>query len=453
MFPVPFSVRVDTGQLSITPRRRCSGLFKKGAFCAVFLFCLSATAHAAWQLVLTEQGKRVDIDRESIVPESGGKYRVKSRVMLDKPIVDPRTAAAYQSIEIMHSFNCAERTRATLSRKYYKENGDLLNQEEIKSPFYMVVKSGTADDRLLRAVCRAKDAVAFEGIGSEILERLRKHNATLIAQETKKRRSASSRTDIRIDSAARGIKAQASKKPKSAAVKDTRVIPEGSPSVWLYSGDKTGPGLWGRLRPEYALCSSGKRQSPIDIRDTVALDLEPFRADYSPAMMRVIDSEKGLSLTVYGGGMAFQGKEYELKRVQFHRPAETRVGGRTFDMEAQLLHRDDEGKLAIVSVLFERGQENPVVQLGLNNLPLERGGEFFPPDQRIEVERLLPEDRRYFAFMGSLSSPPCTEGVVWIVFRQPRQVSPAQIEIFERLYAPNARPVQPAYDRLIKESR
>ncbi|MDR2507647.1 MAG: carbonic anhydrase family protein [Candidatus Accumulibacter sp.] len=458
MFPVPFSVKADAGQLSMKPLGGCSRFSKKGVFRAVFLFCLgfSMTAHAAWQLVLTEQGKRIDIDRESIVPESGEKYQVKSRVVLDKPIVDPRTAAAYQSIEITHSFNCAERIRATLSRRYYKENGELLNQEEIKSPFYMVVKSGTADDRLLRAVCRAKDAVAFEGIGPEILERLRKHNTALIAQETKKRRGTSSRTDIRIESTARGAKTLVSKKPKSAALKNALVTPENSPSArppWSYSGDKTGPALWGRLRPEYALCSSGKRQSPIDIRDTVALDLEPFRADYSPAMMRVIDSDKGLALTVYGGGMAFQGKKYELKRIDFHRPAETRMHGKTFDMEAQLVHHNGEGKLAIVSVLFERGQENPVVQLGLNNLPLERGGEFFPPDQRIEVEHLLPEDRRYFAFMGSLSSPPCTEGVVWIVFRQPRQVSSAQIEIFERLYAPNARPVQPAYDRLIKESR
>ena len=117
------------------------------------------------------------------------------------------------------------------------------------------------------------------------------------------------------------------------------------------------------------------------------------------------------------------------------------------------MHKAEDGKLAIVSILFENGVENPVVQMVLNNLPLEPRGEVVPPAQSIDLSRLVPDNRRYFTFMGSLTTPPCTEDVLWLVLKQPQQLSPEQLAIFQRLYPPNARPVQPAYGRIVKESR
>ena len=122
-------------------------------------------------------------------------------------------------------------------------------------------------------------------------------------------------------------------------------------------------------------------------------------------------------------------------------------------MDAQLMHKSADGKLAIVAVLFESGGENPVIQTVLNNLPLESGGEVAPPGQLIDVGRLITDNRRYYTFMGSLTMPPCTEEVLWLVLKQPHQMSPEQLSIFQRLYPPNARPVQPANGRIIKESR
>ena len=123
------------------------------------------------------------------------------------------------------------------------------------------------------------------------------------------------------------------------------------------------------------------------------------------------------------------------------------------DLEVQLLHRADDGKLAVVSILFEQGEENPVIQAALNNLPLEKGDEVAPSGQTIDLNRLLPDDRGYFTFMGSLTTPPCTEDVLWLVLKKPRSASADQLAILQRLYSPNARPVQPAHGRIIKESR
>ena len=189
------------------------------------------------------------------------------------------------------------------------------------------------------------------------------------------------------------------------------------------------------------------------MRDGIAVDLEPIQFAYRPSFFRVVDSGRNLQVAVYGGGLGLLGKNYELIRILFHRPSETRIDGKTFDMEAQLVHRAEDGKLAIVSLLLERGAENPVIQMVLHNLPLAKSGEVAPPAQSLDMNRLLPERQAYFTFMGSLTTPPCTENVLWLVLKQPQQVSVEQLEIFQRLYPPNARPVQASYGRIIKESR
>jgi carbonic anhydrase len=121
-------------------------------------------------------------------------------------------------------------------------------------------------------------------------------------------------------------------------------------------------------------------------------------------------------------------------------------------MVVHLVHKSAEGQLAVVAVLLEKGSEHPLIQTLWNNLPLEQDMEV-TPDEAIDLNKLLPENRTYWTYMGSLTTPPCTEGVVWMVFKQPVQVAEQQVAIFSRLYRNNARPVQPAHGRLIKESR
>lgn len=416
---------------------------------------LPAAASAAWQTVAVEQGKRVEIDRESIVAGPGTTLTARGRVVLDRPIVDPRTSTVYRIIEIESRYDCAERTHATLKRTYFKDEGDTLRQEEVSSPFEMPVRSGTPDDRLLREVCRPKGSAQSTQSVNETLDKvnelagdLRKANEALVEQAVKKdlqrltRQSASAQNGKAVSPARKNNSARPAATPAEPA----------SRTAWSYEG-VGGPQLWGRLRPEYAACASGRRQSPIDLRDGFAVDLEPIQFFYKPAAYRVIDGVRQLQLAVYGGGLMVMGKQYRLMHIHFHNPSEITVSGKSFDMEAQLVHQADDGKTAIVSVLLEKGTENPVVQAALNNLPLESGGEVAPPGQTIDPSLLLPGSRNYFTFMGSLTQPPCTENVLWMVIKQPQQVSPEQLSILQRLYKPNARPVQPTFGRIIKESR
>jgi carbonic anhydrase len=145
------------------------------------------------------------------------------------------------------------------------------------------------------------------------------------------------------------------------------------------------------------------------------------------------------------------GRRFELAQFHFHRPSEERIDGKQFDMVAHLVHKDADGRLAVVAVLLERGSAHALVQSVWNNLPLEKGDEV-SARAPLDLNQLLPKDTRYFTYMGSLTTPPCSEGVLWMVMQQPVSVSGEQIDVFARLYPMNARPVQQASGRLIKQS-
>jgi carbonic anhydrase len=234
--------------------------------------------------------------------------------------------------------------------------------------------------------------------------------------------------------------------PKAAAVhRDSHLH-------WSYEG-AGGPDTWARLKPEFAKCGIGTRQSPIDLRDGIQVQLEPVRFDYKPGPFRVIDNGHTVQVNVAPGNfIEVNGRRFELQQFHFHRPSEERIAGRQFDLSVHLVHKDGEGRLAVVAVVLERGAAQPVVQSVWNNLPLEKGEEQ-AAQVPLDLQLLLPAERGYFTYMGSLTTPPCSEGVLWMVMKQPVAVSAEQIAIFSRLYPMNARPLQASSGRMIKESQ
>ena len=242
--------------------------------------------------------------------------------------------------------------------------------------------------------------------------------------------------------------------PRRAAPRKPPAV-ESAPAAhaahWDYAGSG-GPETWGQLKPEFSKCTNGTRQSPIDIRDGIKVELDPVRFDYKPSGFRVVDDGHTVQVNVgAGNSIEVLGRRYELLQFHFHRPSEERVNGKQFDMVVHLVHKDLEGRLAVVAVLLDRGAAQGVVQSVWNNLPLEKGDEV-PARTTLNLNDLLPPERSYFTYMGSLTTPPCSEGVLWMVMKQPVPISAEQIGIFARLYPMNARPIQSASGRLIKES-
>ncbi|WP_243420348.1 carbonic anhydrase family protein [Janthinobacterium sp. 78] len=248
--------------------------------------------------------------------------------------------------------------------------------------------------------------------------------------------------------------ARAAARAKRAAV--VKAAPPPPPPVargthWSYEGD-SGPANWSKINVDWAKCGNGSRQSPIDIRDGMKVELEQISFDYRPSSFSVVDNGHTVQVGVSGGNyITVQNRMFELQQFHFHRPSEERINGKAFEMVVHLVHRDAEGRLAVLALLLERGAPQATIQTVWNNLPLEKF-ETMQPTILLDPAEMLPVRRDYYTYMGSMTEPPCSEGVLWLVMKQPVQASPAQMALFSRLYPLNARPIQPANGRIIKES-
>lgn len=219
---------------------------------------------------------------------------------------------------------------------------------------------------------------------------------------------------------------------------------------WGYEGE-AGPTHWGDLSPEFRTCKEGKSQSPVDIRNTVKEKLPSIEFHYSNSILNIINNGHTIKVNYSKGSyIIINGKKYNLLQFHFHRPSENTVKGKHFDMEAHLVHRSDDGELAVVAVFMKEGKENAFIKRVWEHLPEKMGHEEKFNDVVVNVSDFLPESRAYYAFEGSLTTPPCTEGVKWFVLQTPVEVSANQIKRFESFYRMNARPTQPLNGRIIK---
>ena len=218
---------------------------------------------------------------------------------------------------------------------------------------------------------------------------------------------------------------------------------------WSYTGPNA-PTKWAKLDKSFATCGTGMLQSPIDIPDSHARkgDLPPLLFNYKPSALKIIDDGHTIQvINASDSWVSIEGKRYELVAVHFHKPSEHKISGKGQEMEVQLVHKDKDGKLAIVAVLLDQGKENALIKTLWANLPQTKDKENDVSGVQINAYGLLPQNKDYYTFKGSLTTPPCTEGVSWYVLKTPGQISADQIARFGRIYPMNARPVQPLNDR------
>lgn len=224
---------------------------------------------------------------------------------------------------------------------------------------------------------------------------------------------------------------------------------------WSYEG-ATGPQAWGTMKPDFNVCAIGKTQSPINIEDQMTLmgPAEPIRFAYQPSDGTVLNNGHTIQVDLNGDNyIVVRGTEYKLVQFHFHHPSEERVNYKSFAMVAHLVHKSAAGQLAVVAVLLDPGAANSLVNNVWTYMPLGAGDRVRMPLGLVEMTALLPTDQRYYQFMGSLTTPPCSENVLWMVLKQPQTVSREQIRLFSQLFPNNARPVQPVNGRVIRNAQ
>jgi carbonic anhydrase len=224
---------------------------------------------------------------------------------------------------------------------------------------------------------------------------------------------------------------------------------EHSEPHWGYDGP-IAPESWGQLSPEFALCGLGRAQSPIDLVGATPAAVAPVTYAYQPTPLVILNN--GHTIQVNCGqpnGITLDGVRYDLLQFHFHAPSEHTVAGRHAAMEVHLVHRSAQGELAVVGVLIEHGAWHPGLAGVWAHLPAKVGPAQDIPGVSVDPQALLPPNRRGYRYEGSLTTPPCSEGVHWIVLADPIEMSPIQVAAFEAIMRGNYRPVQPLNDRTI----
>ncbi len=221
---------------------------------------------------------------------------------------------------------------------------------------------------------------------------------------------------------------------------------------WSYEG-RTGPTNWGKLDPAYRACSQGHQQSPIDIRGAhLNKSLQPIEFHYIGGSMAL--ENNGHTVVVHvnpGSYMVANGVRYDLEQFHFHHPGEEAVKGKLTDMDVHLVHKSADGKIAVIAVRLseDRGEPNATLATLWQHLPTQPG-QTEKIGGLVNPGGLLPGDRGYWTFMGSLTAPPCTEGVQWYVMEQELSISRNQLRQFAAIYRMNERPIQDSHGRIIE---
>lgn len=232
------------------------------------------------------------------------------------------------------------------------------------------------------------------------------------------------------------------------------------PVHWGYAGED-GPANWASLSPVYALCGEGKNQSPVNILKADAKGGATWKLNYKTTSLRIahnehmediIDNGHTIQVTVdEGSTFTFDGKMYSLKQFHFHTPSEHTLDGRHAPMEMHMVHQSEDGSLAVIGILFQEGKEpNKNFEKIIANLPDARGESKHIADVNLELQVHMPKDNYAYHYVGSLTTPPCSEGVQWLVLRDPAYLTADQIAAFSSRIGPNNRPTQSLHDRQVK---
>lgn len=221
------------------------------------------------------------------------------------------------------------------------------------------------------------------------------------------------------------------------------------PLHWGYAGE-VGPEHWAQFESDFGVCSSGRNQSPIDLGNFIEADLPAIVFDYKPGGRQVVNNGHAIQVNYDSGSkITVDDTQFELKQFHFHSPSENIVDGKSFPVEAHFVHVDGKGNLAVVALMFEQGGSNSVLEKIWPHVPRNENGKA-DLETPVAAVDLLHADRDYYRYDGSLTTPPCSEGVRWFVLKRPAKASPEQLRLVSEVMGHgNNRPIQPLGARVV----
>ena len=461
-------------------------------------------AHAAkWTKLQENKHARLMLDKQSMT--KSGKYekawvKIKYKT-LQTNIQYPEKS--YNNAKLLWYFNCATQQSAT-AQVYQLLNGDLVFSAaiDIKRARFLEPVPETEADTAMHYVCKqeaykeaakAKKARAAKAkktkpvimpVPGKSPDKARAPvpvDTKLTAVESEKKAESSKESDAekvhekvdktksdkniatkegKHDKGDQGAKkhAKESGKGNKHEADDPHVSDKKKPvkrkkrvASWKYEGKK-GPEFWGDLTPDFVTCKTGSNQSPIDINKTMVTTLNPLKTFQRFPVADMVNHGHTIQANFKPGNiLAVDGVMYQMKHVNFHAPSENQIMGKSFPLEAHFVHADPKGHLAILAVMFDEGHENKALAKLWKQLP-KRKGKPKKVAGKVLAGDLLPRKNEYYRFSGSLTTPPCKEGVVWVVMKTAMTVSKQQIDALKKVIRKdNNRPIQALNGRVVVE--
>ena len=418
------------------------------------LSCSIASEAATWVKLNDGAHSKLLLDKQSIVTQAPLK-KVWVKVEYKSPQKNPDSVdKVYNLSKALWHFDCAEQTSATTQVFQY------LNQElvysanvEMKGAEFIEPLPDSDLEAAMHYVCKSSSAGTTPKATPTTAAPVKATDNPTAAAPTP------AKQEVVQESTAKPTPVSTSNKPEAAPAKAVspppatmnKSIKTSSANDWSYAG-KTGPDQWGKLNKQYATCASGVNQSPVIFESTIHAALKPIRVIHKFAAKEILSIPNGLRVHFKEGNMMVLDKNaFQLKHMDIHSPSEHLLNGQSYPLEIQLFHEDSKKNLAVMSILFKTGEPNAELTELLAQVP-QKAGEIIKLKTRFTPNELMPTNPQYYRYSGSLTTPPCQEGVRWVIMKSPLQASADQIKsISTAIGSPNNRPTQPLHGRSVLE--
>lgn len=418
-------------------------------------FALIGNSHAAvWVKLHEDNTSTLMLDKQSILQKDLLKrawvkieYKATQKTLQTPDNLQSRDKQ-YNLSKLLWFFDCSAQKSAT-SQVFQYFNNDLVYSAGIepKSAEFIEPVPETDVDFAMRYVCITDKPAGATTKANPV--------ATKVKPATTKPEDVVKEGATKADPAKKPVIPTApvaeKAKPVTPAAKSTPAKGDAHKPHWTYEG-KEGPENWGKLNPEYTTCDIGRNQSPINIEDATHAVLKPLRSIQKFPAKDIVNNGHTVQISFKEGNMlVLDNAAYQMKQVHFHAPSENKIHNISYPLEAHFVHADSKGNLTVIGVMFKEGKENPGLTKLWSQMPNEVGEPTLLKSRVIPSE-LIPVNRSYYRFSGSLTTPPCSEGVRWLLMKTPLTASKEQIEVFERAVKHhNNRPIQALNGRVVLE--
>jgi carbonic anhydrase len=420
----------------------------------VFLFlcfAVSGNCHAAnWVRLSENSTSKLMLDKQSVLQQDLLK-KAWVKVEYKTPQQNPETLGTeYNLSKLLWFFDCTSQKSAT-SQVFQYFNNELVYSAGVdaKNAEFIEPVPESDVDIAMRHVCNTGKPMPAVSSNkpAESKPSAEKQNVAPAKLDNAEKAPEEATANPETAPVSKPVPAPA----KDATDKTKNTKTDAHKTHWEYEG-KAGPENWGKLSPEFTTCEIGRNQSPINIENAATASLKPIRGIQKFPAKDIFNNGHTVQINFKPGNMlVLDSAPYQMKQVHFHAPSENKINGKSFPLEAHFVHADAKGNLTVIGVMFKEGKAN----LGLTKLWAQlpdKEGEPVPVKNRVIPSELIPENRGYYRFSGSLTTPPCSEGVRWIMMKTPMTASKEQIEAFEHaVHHSNNRPVQALNGRVVVE--